>query len=196
MRLIDGKEFDGQQVEDSEKIMIMRDILIQADLLQLEKKYHDMEYESRRKKKRKNFCEKEVELEKVLDTPFNIMKAGKWRTIKVGEGKERVWLPSGEDILSRSGILSWQEDLAHLRNQLTSAQPGHCDLLDRKQAKRDSRKLRDEQNVNERRKEESLKKKASLKVIVEDEEASESEEDKEDDNFTVKEVTPRSRGEG
>ena len=58
MRLIDGKAFVDQEVEDSEKIMIMRDILIQADLLQLEKKYHDMEYESRRKKKRKNFSEK------------------------------------------------------------------------------------------------------------------------------------------
>ena len=114
------------------------------------------------------------------------MKAGKWRTLKVGEGKQRVWLPSGEEILSRSGILSWQEDLAHLRN--------HCDLLDRKQAKRDSRKLRDEQKIDERRKEESLKKKASSKVIVEDEETSESEEDKtQDDDFTVKEVTPKRR---
>ena len=111
MRLIDGKEFDEQQFEDSEKIMIMRDILIQADLLKIEKQYHDMEYESRRKK-RKNFREKEIEMVKVLDTPFNITKAGKWRNMKVGEGKQRVWLPSGEEILSRSGILSWKDDLA------------------------------------------------------------------------------------
>ena len=167
IRVIDGKEFGDQQVEDSDKIMIMRDILIQADLLKLEKQYHDMEYESRRKKQRKNFREKELELEKVLDTPFNILKAGKWRTMMVGEKMQRVWLPSGEEILSRSGIISWQEDLAHLRNQLTSAQPGHCNSLDVKQAKRDNRKLRDELKQDEKRKEESLKKEVSSKVVFE-----------------------------
>ena len=194
LRVIDGKEFAGQVVPDSEKIMINRDDLIQTDLLRLEKQYHDMEYESRRKKKGKNFLEKEIELE---NTPFNILKVGMWRTMTVGEVKRIIWLPLGEEILSRSGIFSWQEDLDHLTNQLTSAQPGHCKSLDIKQAQRDLKKLRYEHKQDEKRKEESRRKKESFKVNFEDDETYQSDQENlHDEDFPVKEVSRKKRKNG
>ena len=55
----------------------------------------------------------------------------------------------GEEILRQGGITDWEEELNHLRNQLTPEQPGTCDGYDMRQRKRDNRKLMEEQNQQE-----------------------------------------------
>ena len=158
MRVIDGKEYKSQDKEDDEKIMIERDDFTKVRLISLQKQYRDLEYESRRVLKRKNFPQQDQVMKKVLDTPLNLLKVVMWRNMRVGEVKQRVWLSMGEEILSRSGILSWQEDLEHLQNQLTVDQPGSCDSKDMKQAKRDARKLKEDMNFEEKRKDVSKRK--------------------------------------
>ena len=81
----------------------------------------------------KNHEEKKDDIKKALEKPLNILKQGKWQTLKVGGKKEKVLLQSGEEILARSGIISLEEDLAHLRNQLTVQQPGSCSSVDTNQ---------------------------------------------------------------
>ena len=96
--------------------------------------------------------EKESKLKEDIEKPLNILKIGVWRPKIVDGVKTQVWLPSGEEILSRSGILHWKEDLEHLKNQLSVEQLGCCDSFDSRQAKRDSRNLTSLLSV-ERRKE-------------------------------------------
>ena len=74
-------------------------------------------------------------MKKSLQLPFNIVKAGRWHTKKVQGRREKVWLLSGEEVLEFSGILSWKEDLLHLRNQLTEEEPGTCTSADMHQKK-------------------------------------------------------------
>ena len=96
--------------------------------------------------------------------------------------RERVWLPSGEEILARSGILDWQEDLLHLKNQLTVEQPGSALGVDRRQAKRDKRKLR-QSLVEEQLRKEEAERKLSSKPVVENEGEDEVEDELNDENF-------------
>ena len=148
IRVIDGKEFDDEVVtenEAAEKQMIVRPWKIQEKILAALKEYKLVEYESRRIKKRQNFGTKEANLLELLDTPLDIMKVGVWRSMVVGGVKQKVWLPSGEEILKKSGILSWEEDLLHLRNQLSKEQPGCCDSFDLRQKKRDERSMKNAQ---------------------------------------------------
>ena len=56
---------------------------------------------------------------RTLDRPMNIMRMDCVKTMIVDGVKKNVGLPSGEEILATGGILDWQEDLQHLRNQLT-----------------------------------------------------------------------------
>ena len=120
--------------------MIIRKILIVQKILDTNKEYNYVEYESRRVVKRKNFEKREEKLKQVLDSTLNILKEGCWRWLQVGKEKKKVWLPSGEEVLRSSGLLDWEEELAHLQNQLTSEQPGMCAGLDTKQLKKDTRK--------------------------------------------------------
>ena len=83
--------------------------------------------------------------------------------------REGVWLPSGEEILSRSGIIDRQEDLLHLQNQLTVEQPGSALGVDQRQAKHDRRKLRESIVTEQLRKEEVERKLLSKTVVSVDE---------------------------
>ena len=75
------------------------------------------------KKLKSWFNLQEASLVDDLDMPFNILKG------------------DAENILQKnSGIIDWQEDLAHLRNQMTREQPGVCLSFDKRQEKRDTRK--------------------------------------------------------
>ena len=114
--------------------------------------YKRVEYQSRRVVLNKNFKMQEEELRKTLDIPMNIMKMASVKTMIVDGVKQSVRLPSGEEILATSGILDWQEDLEHLRNQLTVEQPGCCDMFDMKQDRRDKRKRGDLFSEEKRRK--------------------------------------------
>ena len=183
IRSIDGKEFEGQEKCEKEKIMIIRNVSIKEKILAMDKKYSKTEYESRRVKKRKNFEETEKALLELLDTPLNILKTGCWRTLNVeGQGKQRVWLPSGEEILASNGIISLEEELAHLKNQLTKEQPGCCKSLDMKQAKKDQRKLKDELKLNERVKQDNGRKQTLTKTTTEMFEETEDSGVEEDDD--------------
>ena len=180
--VIDGKDFIEQIDAKEEKRMIMREVLVKEEIKNIKKEYDRVEYESRRLKKRGNFVKSEENLKTVLDTPLNILKKGKWRTMQIGKEKQRVWLPSGEEILSRSGIISWEEDLKHLHNQLTVEQPGSCAELDKIQEKRDQRKLQTQLREAERKsKEEERKKRAVADALpdIEDPEEVETDDDKE-----------------
>ena len=144
LRVIEGKEYEEEKVLESEKVkkkMIIGDQHIENKITELVKQYHDVEYESRRVKQRKNFAEREIQLKETLDKPLNIMKPGTLTARVVDGVKKVVQIPSGEEILANSGILDWREDLEHLHNQLTVQQPGCCDSHDTRQAKRDDRKL-------------------------------------------------------
>ena len=96
--------------------MIIRQNDIEKRIMGLHKEYKALEYESRRVKRRGNFVEKELKLKEDLEKPLNILKIGVWWP-KIVEGvRTQVWLPSGEEIFSRSVILDWKEDLEHLKN--------------------------------------------------------------------------------
>ena len=183
IRVIDGKEMKEQKIPAEEKIMIIQKHKINEKVLALEKKYIETESESKRLKRRKNFEELESNLLELLETPMNILKTGGWRTLEVkGEGKKRVWLSSGEEILARSGIIDAGEDIDHLKNQLSKEQPGCCDSLDQKQAKRDRRKLVEQMRANQKVDENDMRKRKPEKIIEDGiEESSESKDDKDYD---------------
>ena len=165
-RVIEGRDTESEEQTD-EKKMIIRKILIKEKILTIQKKYHDTEYESRRIKTMKSFKEKENAMAELLDKPMNILKQGTWRTVTVEKGKkEKVWLPSGEEILARSGIICWEEDFAHLQNQLTVEQPGSCDSMDLAQQKKDSRKIQETMREEERKKKEEARKKEAFKSVT------------------------------
>ena len=103
--------------------MVIRTSSIKDKFISALKDYKAVEYESRHVIKRGNFQEKETEMINRLDMPFNILKVGAWDMVQVAGVKTKIWRPSGEEVLQRSGILSWQEDLQHLRNQLSMEQP-------------------------------------------------------------------------
>ena len=126
---------------------------------------------------------KEDQFKELLQKPVNILKKGKWRSMVVSGVRERVWLPSGEEILSRSGIMDWQEDLLHLQNQLTVEQPGSALGVDQRQAKRDRRKLRESIVAEQLRKEEVERKLLSKTVVSVDEGDDEIEDELNDENF-------------
>ena len=68
-----------------------------------------------------------------LDIPFNILKQ------------------NGETILCQSGIKDWEEELTHLRNQLSPSQIGSCEGFDMRQKNRDERVLRDKERLENKR---------------------------------------------
>jgi hypothetical protein len=103
-----------------------------------------VECESRRVLTTSLFEEQEAKLSEQRRKPLNILKTGCWKLMNVNGVKKRVWWLAGEDVLQLSGILSWREDLQHLRNQLTEEQPGICDMADLKQMKRDNRVIKEE----------------------------------------------------
>ena len=63
--------------------------------------YKNVKYESRRINKRKNFSTKEADLIDLLETPLNILKVGVLRSMVVRGVRQKVWLPSGEEILKK-----------------------------------------------------------------------------------------------
>lgn len=168
--------------------MIVRKYFIIQKILVMNKKYDWLEYESRRVVKRKNFEEQEENMKKFLEAPVNFLKQGKWQTMQVGKVKKRDWLPSGEEVLRRSGILDWEEEMSHLQNQLSVEQPGQCAGVDKKQLRRDKRKQRTELNQSEKNTQNEILKKRPVKVILDEEEETgdrELSDEDNDDNFTA-----------
>ena len=108
--------------------------------------------------------------------------------MKVGETKrkEQVWLSSGEEILARSGIISWEEDVKHLQNQLKSDQIGTCGARDMKQKRKNDRKLRDSQKEDARRE-------ASKRQMCREKEVEEDDDAEEDNNNDASYTPPRKR---
>ena len=106
--------------------------------------------------------------------------------MKVESGrKEKVWLPSGEEILAKSGIIHWEEDLAHLRNQLTVEQPGPHGSIDMAQQKKDLRRIQEVKRIKARMTKEEIKKNECFKTVTledSEDEAHESDTDN-DDNY-------------
>ena len=113
----------------------------------------------------KRYTEFKVE----LDTPLNILRSESVKTEVVKGEKVKIRRPGGEEVLRKSGILSWQEDLIHLRNQLTREQQGTCHGFDKRQQMRDDRSMNEKMVKDEKRKAEEEWEAARKKVQQEDE---------------------------
>ena len=116
MRVIDGYDTDMQE---STKIMIIKDIHANTKIISLWKQWKDLERISRRPERanKASFQAKQEQFQmEVLDMPFSIARADFATILK-------------EDY----GITDWKEDVAHLENQLKREQSGCCDSLDFKQ---------------------------------------------------------------
>ena len=70
-------------------------------------------------------------------------------------------------MLAKSGIISWQEDLLHLQNQLTEEAPGSCQGFDKRQKQRDERVLKTDEKEERHRAEELKRQEANQKVYLE-----------------------------
>ena len=112
---------------------------------------------SRRQDRATLLIKKDASFRNKLDLPLNILKV------------------KGEEILRQGGITDWEEELNHLRNQLTPEQPGTCDGYDMRQRKRDNMKLMEEQNQQEEiqrqaeeEEEQELRKKERYRRFVEE----------------------------
>ena len=133
IRLIDGKDTKNGQV-DTSKIMIIGDKEIAGKIVNIFSEWKNCERLSRRPDRATLLVAKEDSFKQKLDMPLNILKV------------------KGEDILrDKGGITDWQEELQHLRNQLTAEQPGTCDGYDMRQKRRDERKLKVENNLQSER---------------------------------------------
>ena len=185
--VIEGTVILGQNSvrEDAEEQkMIIRDTHIEVKIRSALVKYKALEYESRRVVRTSLFEDQEIKMKTSLQLPFNIVKAGRWHTKKVQGRREKVWLLSGEEVLEFSGILSWKEDLLHLRNQLTEEQPGTCTSADMHQQKRDIRVMSKEISAKvAREKEETYNKNISAKVQEEDDFVAESSSMEDDEDY-------------
>ena len=152
IRLIDGKETLTDDV-DSTKIMIYGEKYVSEQIMAVFSEWKAVERLSRRPDRAALLLRKEDSFRNKLSIPFNILK------------------PKGEDILCQAGLIHWEEELHHLRNQLTPEQPGSCDGYDMRQAKRDNRKLKarytrelKEQQMQREKGEQELAKKDNLTV--------------------------------
>ena len=104
-----------------ENIMIIRDDAITEKICKMFHRWKCLEQLSRRQDRKKELVRKESQFREDMDIPFNILRK------------------DGEQILRQAGIISWEEDLIHLRNQLNPKQIGSCDGYDMRQLKKDNR---------------------------------------------------------
>ena len=188
VRVIEGKDFEGDRMDNKtaeQRKMVCSRKNIVSKVVGWMKEYTHLKEESKRPVKRACFARKEELFKEKLDLPLNIMKTGKFHQIKVGDTYESVLTPSGEEILSKSGILSWQEDLNHLHNQLSKEQPGTCEGYDVRQQNRDVRILKKKEAETQKRRKEDEWKEQRKKIHLEEEEGEEEKEN--DDNFVVAE---------
>ena len=102
----------------------------------------------------------------MLKTPLNILKAESVKTEAVGGEKVKVRRSGREEVLAKSGIISWQQDLLHLQNQLTEEQPGSCQGFDKRQKLRDERVLKTKEKEERHRAEELKRHEANQKVCL------------------------------
>ena len=126
MRLIFGFDSDTQQYN---KKIISDDKYIQTMVLDMWKDWKEMRRISLRKDRasKPSFLKKEENFVKnVLDMPFKILSRNYEDNLK-----------------SEAGITAWKEDLQHLHNQMQREQVGTCRGYDKKQQKKDNRKLKE-----------------------------------------------------
>ena len=126
MRLIFG--FDSYTQQHNKKI-ISDDKYIQTMVLDLWKEWKELRKTSLRKDRasKPSFKKKEENFVKnVLDMPFKILCRNYEDNLKF-----------------EAGITDWKEDLQHLHNQMQREQVGTCRGYDKKQQKKDNRKLKE-----------------------------------------------------
>ena len=128
IRLIFGQEYEGGS-EDKSKSMINKDDTIVNKIVKLFEEWKEVEHLSRRPDRQGQFNRKAAEFESKLDTPFNILKK------------------DGEMILCGAGIRDWEEEVLHLRNQLSPSQVGSCASFDERQWLRDERRRKDRESL-------------------------------------------------
>ena len=122
---MEGKELGIEDAGEEAKKIIKRDVIIENMIRENWKNWAKLEGESRRPSRSLTaaFKKKEEKFQTELDKPFNISKV------------------AAESIIQSYGILDWQEEAQHLRNQLSDQQVGCPGSLDQVQKKSDTRKI-------------------------------------------------------
>ena len=157
--------------EDSKRKMIIHDQNIKDKILKIWKEWKDLERTSKRSDRAstQKFKEKEAKfVSDVLDMPLQILKG------------------DYQNVLEKSGIRAWKEDLDHLHNQYQRNQLGSLDGIDKKQEKKDKRKEMEMLREKARKEQLELDEKEKLLVdgdMEEDQSIQESPENLIDPNF-------------
>ena len=123
-RLIFGQDYCEGPVNRS-LIMINQVETITGRIIKLVNEWKYLEQMNRRPDRKVEHQRREKLFQDKLKLPFNILK------------------PGGEAILCASGIIDWEEEVQHLRNQLSPSQVGCCDSYDLRQQSRDNRRLKE-----------------------------------------------------
>ena len=121
-----GKHVVGDENEDESVKMIKKDEKIQEKIIELYKKWRNLDESSWRMNRciLDSFKSKVKLMEKELFMPFNVCKQ------------------AAEAIIKSSGIIDWEEETKYLRSQLSIRQAGCPGSWDSRQKKRDDRKER------------------------------------------------------
>ena len=122
-RLVEGREFGIEDVEDKSKKMIKSDRHIDDKIQNVWKEWVKLEKESRKPARASSafFIGKQDKFSHQLKMPFNIS------------------IVNAEEIIRDSGIKDWQEETEYLRNQLSESQLGCPGSFDKRQEDRDKR---------------------------------------------------------
>ena len=124
-RLVEGREFGIEEVENESKKIIRSDKKVDFLITGLWKKWKKLEKESRRASRASgaSFIRKQEKFKQLMKKPFNICKN------------------AAEEIIKESGIKAWLEETEYLRNQLSDKQPGCLAGVDNKQKQQSWKKL-------------------------------------------------------
>ena len=129
-RLICGQDYREGSVDRS-LIMISKNKTIESRIIKLVDEWKYLEQMSRRPDRKVDHQRRTKMFQDKLRMPFNILKTG------------------GEAILCASGIIDWEEEVQHLRNQLSPSQVGCCEGFDLRQQSRDMRRLKEKNRREE-----------------------------------------------
>ena len=114
---------------DRSLIMINKPQTIEGKIIKLYEEWKTIERTSRRGDRMAGVQKKEAEFQRKIAMPFNIL----WK--------------DGEAILCTSGIIDLEEEMQHLRNQLSPSQVGCCDSYDMRQKSRDIRRKQEKESL-------------------------------------------------
>ena len=124
LRLIMGKSTSEDKREDESMKLIIMTSKIEKKIANLYQEWKDLEKTSRRKDRSMNesFRKKEKDFEQKLELPMNIAKS------------------NPKEILRKSKVIDWKDELTHLRQQLIKKQMGCAMGYDKRQEERDKAK--------------------------------------------------------